>query len=655
MQADPVKYALMAFLVLISGAAHAGSTFEERMLNKPAIAQPQEPFVLIFFHGGGDDTPYGFVVDGTMHQSDWRKVLAHVGYLSPYSIFKPRNTSRWRNHGFDVPVRAAQAMGRPTGGSIMGLPSDKAEAHNVLTAYSDPLGLNMTHFFHDDEKDLGIPGGHGKTRLMISANGHGAYLAGRLAGPPGNDSGVPLGRWTLRFGADFGDYVFGGQTTVMGNDMDHGGGDGRVGWRVMFINTGGYNGHSNIVFATRGGEYVKSAPLSARQALRWLTVDVTVSADPSPRYDDVRISIDGVGTSSGRIERARYYGGTLFVGDPHGQTRSVRYDDITLGAPEEEGSTVMARYTFEAAGSGQGRMPGKVRDVSGRGQDLTAAGDDIHALGLEPTSGIEPGVFRRVRHFLVDALLQSRSAHGRPPPALITNWRLDDEPGRFGQWKAAGFTNGSTAYYLAGDLPQGESPVEYILHGHTLATQWAWQDGSHWTHAWLGQTTVRESTLTPKDYRSLVTLAVLDGNRWFSVFTAMSRGRLGQSGLSRREQAVVNADALYDMATAAGWFQGTAEGLRDSVYVGQDPLVDRLPHGVFRARENESSKELWFAAYRPDGPERRRLLLKVKLPSKRGTVTDLATGKRHTVAHGVFEFPVSADTEPYYFSPAAKD
>ena len=121
----------------------------------------------------------------------------------------------------------------------------------------------MTHFFHDDEHDLGVPGGSGKTRLRIEPNRRGARLEAPMQAGPGRKGAASVETWQMSFGANFGDYLFGGQTTVMGNDMDNGDADGLTGWRIMFMNTGGYHGHNNIVFVTRAGEYVSSRPFSA--------------------------------------------------------------------------------------------------------------------------------------------------------------------------------------------------------------------------------------------------------------------------------------------------------------------------------------------------------------------------------------------------------
>ncbi|HKJ21948.1 MAG TPA: hypothetical protein VKA13_02580, partial [Gammaproteobacteria bacterium] len=78
--------------------------------------------------------------------------------------------------------------------------------------------------------------------------------------------------------------------------------------------------------------------------------------------------------------------------------------------------------------------------------------------------------------------------------------------------------------------------------------------------------------------------------------------------------------------------------------------------GVFRARENTASKELWFAAYRPAGAGGKHdRPLKVRLPGAHGVVINLASGRREPVDGGVFELPVGDDATPYYFSPSARD
>jgi hypothetical protein len=150
------------------------------MLEKPLIQNPtDEMFIYIFFQGGNDNDRYGFVTDGTMSIDDWRSVLIHNGFLSPYSIFNAKDQRQWKAHGMHKAVIAAQSLGHPTGGSIMGRAKTDADLKNVYSAYQNDIGIKITHFFHDVEDDIGTPGGNGDWRLRVSANNDGAYYQTR--------------------------------------------------------------------------------------------------------------------------------------------------------------------------------------------------------------------------------------------------------------------------------------------------------------------------------------------------------------------------------------------------------------------------------------------------------------------------------------------
>lgn len=119
-----ISFSLLAFLSVAYPAWVVGneSTLEKQILSKPKVANPEDPFVLVFIEGGCDKCPYGFVTSGAMNVDDWRNVFAHVGHLTAYGAFKPDDSRGWGADGRDLAVRAAQSIGRFTGGSIMGVP-----------------------------------------------------------------------------------------------------------------------------------------------------------------------------------------------------------------------------------------------------------------------------------------------------------------------------------------------------------------------------------------------------------------------------------------------------------------------------------------------------------------------------------------------------
>jgi hypothetical protein len=156
------------------------------------------------------------------------------------------------------------------------------------------------------------------------------------------------------------------------------------------------------------------------------------------------------------------------------------------------------------------------------------------------------------------------------------------------------------------------------------------------------------AVLAPEEYQSLLSLAVLDGNRYFVVFTGMSEGHLGRQGLTREEAANVNAAALYVMAKTASWFQGTSPTLEASRYLGDGLLVDASDEVIFRARRNDATGELWFAGVAPGGAQ----AVRVRLLAPRGTLTNLATGEAVPVTGDVVAIPLDRIAQPHHFRPA---
>jgi len=649
-----VSIVLAVFLV---DAARAGtSTFETEILKFPPIAQPGDPFVTIFFEGGVDNQQYGFRTNGTVNQQDWQVILTHVGYLAPYSIFNPYYTDTWNAFGMDVAVRAAQAIGRQSGGSIQGAPTTADEITRVQGAYADPLSLGMNYFFHDAEGDLGTPGGSGNYRLRVDYS-----KTGSLAAANSSDFNTQVGGLMESFNLSFEFYeqnfVFGGGAVLLGC-RNGGYGVGGRGWYVKIWNPTGFNGQNYIWFGTDDTGGLLSLPFNNQQGELWNKALITVGPATDPAMVTVTIAIDGVGSTSGVIKRPTVFSTGLTIGDGNSpmSERQMDYDNIMLVSTAGGGSTTVASYSFETEQGipvTTGQPVTRVPDLSGRMHELTPAVAGP-MFAYFPTTGIDPAVAAPIQQHLINDLLSIRSANGAPDPILLTNWSLSDRPGRFAAWKPYGFTNGSTDYYAYRNIQPGFGNINDILH--TERTQWAWNDGSNWQHVWWGNVTFGTAgtppittVMTPAQQQTALTLAVLDGNRWFSVFTSMSNGTLADYSAfgDSVQMATVNADVLYALAQAASWFQSTSASLKDSIYV---PLIQGMPPDLApfcRARQNTVTNEFWFAGFSPQGDR----LVSIPLPAQAGVVTDLATGAAFIVTDGTFPFTLTGNAQPYYFRP----
>ena len=644
----------VSYFIFFPSYAYPESVFQKDIMARPAIPQPQDPFVLIFFSGGSDSEPhYGFVTDGHMSRSDWVTVLNHVGYLGPYSIFNLKDSRTWATYGQDVALRAAQAIRRATGGSVAGLPKDRHQWHVLRKAYNEALSLRMTHIFHDAEPDLGTPGGGGKYRIEFTPGA----LSSTLSTPPSKDLAIPPGNGktslAISFGACFDLYAFGGRTVVLSDRDDNNFTSQGKGWYIAFHNVGGSNGKNYISFYSDGTAHISSPPLSYNQARLWNDVRVSVEPAANPRLIKASVSVGGVGMATATLPKPTNGSDRLTLGNSEGEQRPVSYDNLVITTHRTTGDHIVARYSFEPTGHRPvgGLSVVQVPDVSGNGHDLRITAAVAANAWYVPTTGIDDSVYRTLQRAGVSELFAARRQHGFPPPLLLTNWRLNDRPGRFAAWKTAGFTNGSTEYYLPRNLPQNTDKISYILDNDSIRTRWAAADGSRWNHVWLGQVDNHKVTLTPDEYQTLVVMAVLDGNRWFSVFTEMSDGHLSPHNASRREKALTNADALYKMAQAASWYQSTSTGLRDSVYTSLQLREDTTNAPLVRARINRQTKEMWFAGYQsPDtGPDSG--FVNIHLPVRKGTVINLATLAQFAITSGTYRLPLSSRAVPYYFHP----
>ncbi len=616
------------------------ATLQRVLLAKPSIQHPKVPFVHVFFEGGDDRSPYGFALDGEMGARDWAEALEHVGYLCPYSDFKPGQADTWGIHRRDVAVRGGQLIDRQTGGCIMGL-------GNVRAAYAEPIALAMTHFFHDDEQSMGTPGGGGDWRLSVDHARNGG-----LATAPDEAFNTALGGDLERFELELGTYLqyfrFGGEARlVAGREADA---PASQGWAVGVLNRGGNAGTLHLYFQSQG-ERLVSNPLPRWQRDQWLNARVTV--DQGSRDDTVRVTlyIDGVVPVDGELPRPKVARGVLRIeaGNPARAERQTDLDDLKLFNASRR---LVAHYTFEPEPGHarfHGQPAGRVLDTSGAGRHLRAETDDDSGFRFIRTHGTDPDFKARMRRHLVDDLLEVRAAHGAPPPEIVTNWRVSDRPGRFAHWRDAGFTVGNTEYYLYGDVEPGFANLHRVLNSRRA--RWADADGSRWNSAWLGYINTK-TPMTPEQWQSLGTLAVLDGNRWFLLFPAMSGGHFGPIDTKDRTlMATTNAEVLYALAQVADWFQPTAGGLEASDFIETEHALDD-PRLAVRLRVNDRTGEAWFAAMRV-GVGDEPATVTVPLPRRKGRVVNLADGETLDIHDGAMVLPLTSEARPFYFQPTA--
>jgi hypothetical protein len=619
-----------------ANAQPAAATLQRVLLQKPAIAHPHKPFVHVFFEGG-DDGHYGFAIDGKMTERDWAAVLEHVGFLCPYSDFKPGAAAGWASHRRDVAVRGGQLTGRPTGGSIMGL-------GDVRAHYAEPLALKMTHFFHDEEGDMGTPGGQGDWRLRAVHSKPATLVS---APSPTFDArpGRPMDTFTLEFGLFLQHAIFGGSARLM--DCCDEDGKASDGWAVGVVNKGGHGGTTHVYFESQG-KRLESAPMVSAQGCNWQQVAIEVKRGAADGQIEATISIPGVGTTKDCLPAPALTQGVLrlIAGSPApANDRLTDLDDIKLSA----GKRVLAHYTFEPApdtARAWGDRADQIADVSGNGLHLRGSAASA-SFQFVQTHGVTPDMLGKMRRYLVDDLLDVRRQHGAPAPEVISNWELSNVPGRFAFWKQVGFTAGMTDYYLYGNIKPGFGNLHRVLHSRR--TRWADADGSRWSAVWLGHINSHE-TMTIEQWQSLATLAILDGNRWLVLFPAMSNGHFAPADTNdRTAMATKNAEVLYGLAQVASWFQPTSHSFEQSEFVATEYALDD-PRLALRLRVNKTTGEAWFAAMRV-GVGAEPAAVTVPLPRHEGEVTHLVTGETVRITNGTMVLPLTATATPLFFRP----
>lgn len=638
-----------------SWAADSVSQFEQEMLSKPEIAQPEEPFVEIFLDAGCDGCSYGFQTGGVMTIDAWKRIFNHIGYLTAYSTFKPFETQQWQAAQRDIAPSAAQALGRHSGGVIMGLPGTTSEIDNVRSAYRTNLGLSMTHFFHDHETEFGTPGGNGLTRLKLSANGsylktiNGSDFIPKLESA--NDS------FKISFGLFIGQYIFGGSNYLLGHYTLDASNKLNSGWAVKVSNSTGFTGDNYIVFETASGNKVISMPFNSYIGRTWLDIDIEMQRASVAGSWDVSIGIKNVGVSSGSVQVPTLpdAGSGFVVGNIINQTRNIEIDDLSISTSSSVGSSIIAEYSFEPPvgfDATETMQVTQVADDSSRSNTLVANDSTGVGIYFSPVTGIEYQLGIKMKQHLVDDILSARQSFGKNSPILITNWLFSDVPGRASAWKSMGFTHGSLTYYYYGETQNQKTQLATVLHQRVPMELRSETDGDLWGHAWLGNVYNDKGVLSPEDFASLVVLGTLEGYRWFSTFVAMSNGHLALATADKTVQVHTNAETVYAMAKAASWFQSASDGLSNSVYFSPKTTLQDTDI-LIRARVNNNTNEMWFAGVLASSVFLEgKKIVDVTMPASTGTVINLATGESTVIESGVYQLSVSNTgvVQPYYFT-----
>lgn len=634
--------------------AETVSQFEREILSKPSVEQPSNPFVEIFLDAGIDGSVYGFQTGGEMSVDAWKRVFNHVGYLSAYSIFKPEAIDKWGLLKRDVAPIAALSLGRNIGGGIMGLPKTPTEIENVKASFRTDFGLAITHFFHDEESDFGLPGGSGSWRLKLAAND------GYLKTKEGVDFFPRLDsvedKFKVEFGVDIGAHIFGGVNYIIGNYGLGLNGGLNSGWAISIENHQGYYGNSYITFRTASGESVASLPLSNNTGRSWLNVGVEMQKSATPDFWSVTINIDNVGASSGLVRplQASDVSPGFVVGNIAGQTRNVEIDDIKISHYFNGKLSIVAYYSLETTAAkfdvNEPSSIAQVFDESGNGFDLFARKTSDSGILITQTTGIDNDLGGRMKKYLVDDIFLARKEFSKPFPKLITNWFLSERPGRAKAWSNLGFTHGSATYYYNGYTLPSKTKLATVLLGRVPMELRGQADGDLWGHAWLGNANYEKDVLSSDEFSSLVVMVTLEGFRWLSDFVAMSGGHLGLANSSRENQVRANVEAIYAMAKAASWFQKTSAGLENSVYYPSENLISD-GDVIIRSRINPRTGEMWFAGcLAADSSVGEEKFVDLHLPSESGVVTNMATESSVSIKAGAYRLAVSKTiVHPYYF------
>ncbi len=325
---------------------------------------------------------------------------------------------------------------------------------------------------------------------------------------------------------------------------------------------------------------------------------------------------------------------------------SDKYYDVDNIQVYNKNNILTAKYSFEAdmTTPPDSTNVTKIADLSGNDFDLNKTGTGT--LKLVNITGVTNDFENAATQYFVNAIYTNRGIND-PTPKLITQHWLSTVNNRFTNWKNSGFTHGNgVAYVQKNDA--GNKNLQAIITQAKYPTQFAWAErgnGSGWCSMWIGNDS-NYSGMDEYMWDSAITMLTLMGVRWFPVFTSMSDGHLGVTGLTDYDKAITNANYLYGMCYTASLFESTKTTL-----INSEPSTLNGLSGVgalFTAvRRNSSTGEVWFAGFRTLGSDPSTAVINFGIS---GTVTDLHA-KTTTHVTGTYSMPLYFGAFPFHFTP----
>jgi hypothetical protein len=650
-----IKYMCLSLITFLNlfiyfNAFAANPYFVDRITGRsPAVTVPSDPFVQIFVLSGPNNSQYGFRsgLNTTMTVDHWKTVFSNVGHLTGYS-FSQLGFSDWgQNYQRADSIQAAYDLGMSYGGSVSVLPETSTQISNIESLYSSTLGKNMEYFFHDEETyDWGTPGGDGDYRLRIPCGISGTGLQTAADSSFDVRSGENFESFSISFGLYIQDFIFGGSCSFLNSGVAY-----QKGWRAIFNSSNGFSGDHYVIlqsYSTSGTSTVYSLPLSSDELLsNYLTGTITVT---SVDADDVKVKIsvlDKGFTDEVTIPRSGYNSSNgLTVGKLY-STSSTKYYDVDNIQVYNKNNVLTAKYSFEAdtATPPDATDVTEVADLSGNDFDLSKIGTGT--LELVNITGITGDFEDDATQYFVDEIYDNRGINDPTPKVISQHW-LSTVDGRFENWKNNGFTHGNGVAYVQKN-DSGNNNLKSLIQQAEYPTTFAWEEkgtDSGWCTMWIGNV----SNYTGMDeymWDSAITMLTLMGVRWFPVYTPMSDGHLGTSGLTDYNKAITNADYLYGMARTASYFEGAKTTLINSEPSTLSELSD-AEHVISAVRKNVTTGEVWFAGFRSNSNAANSVTVDF---GTSGTVTYPKTGETTQAGSGTFTLPLYSGCFPYYFNP----
>lgn len=645
---------VLAYIPAMTAMASGESVFLRKILEYPRLEQPENPQVMIFTESGKDGGREGFRSGGKMEVEHWRQVFEHVGFLSAYSHFKGDGTMSWDFEERDIGVMAAVAAKRRyIGGCAMGhsYPRD-INAEVFRKQYAAPIAQHMTHYFHDYEMGFGSVGGKGKYYLLYrTANG--SQLASGYSKDFEFGLDKPLEGFHITMDLFLENYVYGGSGSMRLLAFEDEDGERKNDFVISIAKVGeatpllGYTGYTDIVISDINGTRM-IVPFNPDAGRAWCRLDLK-GRPAVNNLTEIEVLVDGKPQGRTLINTPRPGIRRLTLGDGEKLAGGRRpcFDDVVISGIKDDQTTLLASYQAETENAQpiRARRVSALDDSSGRGNVLKPLGDR-HGWEYQTSDGIERGMLDKSKLYLVDELLSARAKAGLPHPEMIANWRIGEVAGVFKAWDGygVGLTHPSVVYYHSGTCDKYFRQLYNILkfrYGREL-----WQDGYPWHHAWIGVFRCYDA-LTPEQWETFITLAALNGTRWFSMFPAQSNGNLGSRTWPTNSTQIpeYNADCLYAVARAASRFEGGKSPFSET------RLTELQVNGDFDgeviARQHPKTGEIWFSAWRPG----KTVDIELPMTADKGTVKNLVTGKFQRIDQGKFKTTAGAVAELFLFQP----